>query len=681
MVTLMDWDKEDLEIMRKIKEQSDDVEIPDSILPDNIVDKLEQEEKKMKKQKNRKIIRISTCVGTVACIVAVFAGIGAKLYYDRINEKKLCVNPEHKVNADSINGAKAKESYVSIADILKKVVEKSDDLYVNRLETDEIAIEGDKSGAGAAENWDDTNSMGNSLAGETLANDVEKEESSSDVYSTNSQVEGIEEADIVKTDGRYIYAYDDEDAKLQVVDIQSESKVADLSINKDLNGKEISMPEMYIYKNYLVFVGNADDYSDGCADVCNHFYYQNDTVILVYDVSDISNITVKKNSTQEGSYNTVRLKNGIMYLITNSAISGDITEDNCVPKYDGKQIPANCVFIDEDNPSRNYIFVTTLDMNSSEFEEEQIAINSTNGSSYVYMSENNIYISKYHFGDYGEGISSNTEIWKVEFNNGDIKNVINTDIKGEIYGQFAMDEYDGYLRVVSNYYVSDGTEYNIVHVLDSEMKEIGTIDNIAEGEDVYSARFEGHIGYFVTYRQMDPLFKVDFSDPYNPVLVDELEMPGYSEYLHKWSEEELFGLGFENDNVKLAMFKVKDGEAMEVISKKILNDVWNSNAISDHKALFIDKEKNLIGLELELQNCYKSDMRYAIFSYENGEFVEKVSVELEEDTSDSQYYYEYKLSRARGLYVDDKIYIVVPGINVYVYSLNSFELLNEISLL
>ena len=93
----------------------------------------------------------------------------------------------------------------------------------------------------------------------------------------------------------------------------------------------------------------------------------------------------------------------------------------------------------------------------------------------------------------------------------------------------------------------------------------GTIENLAKNERIYSARFMGDTGYFVTFRETDPLFSVDLSDPDNPKIIGTLKIPGFSEYLHPYGDGLLLGIGeevdekgVESNQVKLSMFDISD---------------------------------------------------------------------------------------------------------------------------
>ena len=128
-----------------------------------------------------------------------------------------------------------------------------------------------------------------------------------------------------------------------------------------------------------------------------------------------------------------------------------------------------------------------------------------------------------------------------------------------------MSEYQGNLRVATTIngwimkpYISSIESYNNVYVLDDTLEIIGSIDNIAEGEEIYSVRFIDATCYLVTFEQIDPFFVIDLENPENPEILGELKIPGYSTYLHPYDENHIIGIGKEDNNVKLSLFNVID---------------------------------------------------------------------------------------------------------------------------
>jgi uncharacterized secreted protein with C-terminal beta-propeller domain len=156
-------------------------------------------------------------------------------------------------------------------------------------------------------------------------------------------------------------------------------------------------------------------------------------------------------------------------------------------------------------------------------------------------------------------------------------------------------------RLVKLPWDEDGSKtFNALYVLDADLQVAGSITDLAQDEVIYSARFDGDIGYFVTFRQVDPLFAVDLSNPKAPVVLSALKIPGFSEYLHLWSDGRLFGLGRDADvetgragRMKLSMFDTSD-PADVTERKTLLLDSDYSAALYNHKAILISRDKNLI---------------------------------------------------------------------------------------
>ena len=179
-------------------------------------------------------------------------------------------------------------------------------------------------------------------------------------------------------------------------------------------------------------------------------------------------------------------------------------------------------------------------------------------------------------------------------------------------------------------------------------------------------------GYFVTFRQVDPLFSADLSDPASPQIIGELKIPGFSEYLHPYGEGRLLGIGMDVDEegvttegVKLSMFDISDPGNVTEVSKYILEDKYGTDVSYNYKAVFVDVDKNLFGFR-----AYggTGDVYY-LFSYDESEgFQEMFSRELAAYGGD-----------VRGVYAGEKFYLVV-GNTVESFTLSGFEKIDDIVL-
>ena len=210
---------------------------------------------------------------------------------------------------------------------------------------------------------------------------------------------------------------------------------------------------------------------------------------------------------------------------------------------------------------------------------------------------------------------------------------------------------------------------NSLYVLDENLETVGGIHDLAEDENVYSARFMGDTGYFVTFRQVDPLFSVDLSDPENPKITGELKIPGFSEYLHPYGEGLLLGIGMDVDEngmttegVKLSMFDISDPSSVQEVCTYVIENMYGTD-VYNYKAVFVDVEKNLFGFA-----AYGDSMKYYMFSYDEADGFREVFSRTLSGYGD-----------IRGLYVNDTFYLVV-GNTVQSFTMNGFEKIDDIVL-
>lgn len=216
-------------------------------------------------------------------------------------------------------------------------------------------------------------------------------------------------------------------------------------------------------------------------------------------------------------------------------------------------------------------------------------------------------------------------------------------------------------------------ETNSVYVLDEKLKKVGSIEGLAEDERVYSARLMGDVGYFVTYRETDPLFSVDFSDPKKPEIIGELKIPGFSEYLHFYGEDLLLGIGmdvdedgFTTNGVKLSMFDISDNTDVKEVQKYVMKNVYSADVMYDYRAALIDRKKNIIGFSANSGDGES----YYVFSYD-----EKNGFEcLMDETVNGNGY-----QTARGVYIDTVLYVVKGNI-IEAYSMEDYKKVDDIIL-
>ena len=214
---------------------------------------------------------------------------------------------------------------------------------------------------------------------------------------------------------------------------------------------------------------------------------------------------------------------------------------------------------------------------------------------------------------------------------------------------------------------------NSVYILDKDLKETGSIKNLAKDERVYSARFMGDVGYFVTFKETDPLFSVDLSDPENPKIMGELKIPGFSDYLHPYGKDKLLGIGMNvdektmsTDGVKLTMFDISDPENVKEEQTYVIENVYYTDVAYDYKAALVDTEKNLIGFAADSEG----GREYYTFSYDEKQ---GFTCTMHEEINGNN------MRITRGVYIEDTLYVVQGNI-IEAYSLTNHAKIDDIIL-
>jgi uncharacterized secreted protein with C-terminal beta-propeller domain len=196
-----------------------------------------------------------------------------------------------------------------------------------------------------------------------------------------------------------------------------------------------------------------------------------------------------------------------------------------------------------------------------------------------------------------QGRLTRTGIVRVDVDGSDLSVGETGSVPGTPLNQFALDEYEGTLRVATTIpRVGDAESTNSLHVLDNEsLEQEDAVTGMGEGQRVYAVRYEGDRAYVVTFRQVDPFYVIDFEEPRNPDLLGELKLPGFSSYLHPIDDDSVLGIGEESGQVKAALFDVSDPTDPEVADDLKLDSYWSAIADSHH-AFTIDRRHEVFVL-------------------------------------------------------------------------------------
>ena len=537
------------------------------------------------------------------------------------------------------------------------------------------------------ENYNSVRELNGEVMMDTVKSEATSSEQKESYSTTNVQVENVDEADIVKTDGKYIYYVSN--GKIYIV------KANDLTIASKIEIKsenERFYPiEIYINQNKLIVLGNSYNYekettSNKIGDIFEDVARVNTNNMakaIVYDISNKEDIKQTRIVALDGNYTQSRMIGDNIYFISNKIPNyyKNIEDDNILPIYKDTAIDENTKKIEcsdivyfNGTESYNYMLVAGFNINNNNPVNTETFFGA---GSTVYASENNLYIAQSYWSD-----DHKNTIYKFNLKDSQIKLKCKGEVEGYLNNQFSIDEYEGNLRIAttSGY---DENSNNQLYILDENLNQIGKIDNLAKGEKIYSVRFIGKVGYIVTFKQIDPLFVIDLSNPTKPIVKGQLKIPGYSSYLHPYDETHIIGIGYNtksngyggitNDNMKMSMFDVSDLQnPKEMFNVNIGDKYTYSQITSNHKALFYNKDKQIIGFPVTYSNKNNKYINsLVLFKIDLEKGFEKYG-EIKQDIN-------YKTDIDRAIYIGDKLY-TLSNLQITQYDFNTINKINEVKL-
>ncbi len=642
------------EILEQIKKDADTVPIPEELHPEQIRKKLESEKKKIRRKHRR---QLTAAAAIALCTVTAIAGNRIL----RQNDVRTASRDTSGVSQETDGGTETGKLVADIGDVYQNAKNYTEVYEELKRTQEQSMLDGSSSIESSAE--DAVDSAGSDM-GDSVTTTGESSEDK-DYSTTNLQTDGIDESDITKTDGNYIYTVWNN--KVQIYDIRNVTPQEIAEITPDTGSAADDVREMYVDDDELILIVQKQESDIRSSDTENSGYEtcymvnEWSTEVLKYDISDRTTPVLAQNMEQDGAYQTSRKVGTILYLFTNYDMQlPEYEQDTAVksklstwiPSVAGQLIEADSIYL-PDTGSSGLILSSVNCRNIQKPIDTKLIVQD---GVQVYVSDSSLYL----YGRVYNG-GNDTQIARFAMADGTVTPAGAAAVKGVINDTFAINEYQGYLRVLTTDW-SGSTETNAVYVYDSAMKLTGQITGIAQGEEIYSARFLKNTGYFVTYENTDPLFTVDFSDPANPVLAGELQITGFSEYLHFWGENKLLGIGYETDPVtgeqkglKLSMFDISDPSHVTEENRLILENIDYSPALYEYKCVLANAEKNIIGFTVEHYDT-ENTINYVAFSYENG-FGNLFSAAIDSSTDASSY---------RGLYAGDTFYVVGGGtVNAY----------------
>ena len=428
----------------------------------------------------------------------------------------------------------------------------------------------------------------------STTNSVKESSWSDDFSKTNTQVDWVDESDIIKTDWKYVYYYNATQKLIFIIDSTEDKVLKKIALPKTFNS-----PVLYIWNNKLVILANG--YSN--TQYSRNYYINRNskTYTIVYDITNKSKPQLEKLYVNDWNLTKSRKIWKYVYVISNnnfnipyhtfkSVDDIEININNIIPKklelsrvsdeneqnlkIKWKSLPFNikagnvakCSDIeyslpDEEtlkkfsfNPSYNIISIINIENSEEEVKTKVVA----GSNSEIYMSLDNLYLTDniyqtrnykcpadYCIMPYYYGNTNNTLVHKLNILENNLKYQDSTILPWRPLNQYSMDEKDEHFRIITstNSWGAEREQHTDLYIVDKNLKLVSSLNNLWENENFKSSRFMWDKLFLVTFKQVDPLYAIDLADQKNPKVLWELKIPGYSEYLHPYDENHLIWLG------------------------------------------------------------------------------------------------------------------------------------------
>ena len=425
--------------------------------------------------------------------------------------------------------------------------------------------------------------------------------SAPDHSSTYTQVEGIDEADIVKTDGRYIYYVSDYDNRIRIASANDGKAENIASVRGDKCGTYIT--DLYVRGDQLIVLGEAQESSFSAL----HPFNRRASVVTVFDITDRTSPQQTGQYIQSGSILSSRLSGSTLYLITNDYIY-TYEKDRCFPgvcfaESDWEDLPIGDICCFPESAAPTYTVIGAVDLDAASISDDTVQTKAIlGGSEEVYCSQTALYLTTSFYpsdltGDtyYLDGEDTlRTRIVKLALTGDTPAFAGSAVVPGWLNDQFSMDDSNGLFKAATTT-TRSGRDTNNLFLFDENMQALGNVRDFAKDEHIEAVRYIKDKAYIITYEQTDPLFIIDLADPEEPDIIGHVKISGFSTLLVPAADEYLLGLGFSTqtnewgeatDGVKLALFDISDAAQPAVSDSKEFEGM-ESEVQYNHKALLV----------------------------------------------------------------------------------------------
>lgn len=578
------------------------------------------------------VVMVTAVLVTAALVTAVLTA----LCHQFISKENNTITPSKSIHDDFSDGYYVRAESEEELDKL---------LYNKSLNRSELLYDGSGSAFTAFSSMDETNIL--------LKNKTTDDE--------------IEEGDIVKTDGEYIYRGN----KQNVYIVRTDKGEMDIESEIRIDNINQSVEEIFLHKEKLIVFTHG--LVEGRCKV----------IMYTYDISDRENPQLVGELSVDGLSAFYRKVGDYIYIFTDFY---ETVDDNCIealPRINNEIVDYDCIYIGEKNFVKK--LCVAVDINNPNEPTDKIMI--IDGQTNIFMGKDSIYVYKYIVQTMVSGVEQ-TYIAKFSYENGIFNANNSIKIEGKIENEYAISESEGNIRVFTTTY-SSSTENRISNnmiILDENLDIIAEQKGIILGEETKTVRYIGDLVYVETNNQSEPLYVIDLSESSAPKIVNKSSISYVGDYLHLFDGNLLLGMGYGKNSenlskeLKISMIDITDTYNPKTLDSEIQNN-FTSQATSNYKSVLIDRQKNNIGITVltEVENMHYV-LFYKVFGWNNNSFEELCCVNFDELTVDNEKLWDYEAS-VRALTIGDYLYLVTED-NAYSYYIsNEFNNIDKLDLI
>ncbi len=474
---------------------------------------------------------------------------------------------------------------------------------------------------------------------------------------TNVQEAGVDEPDLVKTDGTLLVTV--VDGTLRVVDVSDDTPVqlATLPLTEGAAGAD----QLFLSGDRALLLSSGGWYGyGGVDDATTGVPAPGGTTLTLVDLADPTAPTVVSSASIDGQLLDARMSDGRIRVVTTS--TPQVTDDWVYPSSSSASAErraeaANRSLVEETDAEDwlPAVYVADGDGSGGDWDREPLldcasvrhpaefagfgtlavltvdpasaaidpadSVGILASGETVYASAEHLYVTTSTWPDPvvfedADALAEASEGYGTDIHRFSIADPGpavyegSGRVRGRLLNQFSLSEHDGVLRVATtdgSPWGPTGSNESFVTTLaltDGALVQQGQVGDMGRGEQIYAVRFLGTTGYVVTFRQTDPLYTLDLSDPADPRVVGELKVPGYSAYLHPLGDGRLLGIGQDADadgrvlGLKVSLFDVSDPAAPAELATWVLPDA-SSEVEYEHHAFLWWGERDLAVLPVQ----------------------------------------------------------------------------------